>query len=117
CPERSDRSARARAPAGRSRWIEWARLSLLASKAEHEPGDKSGNPHQHREGVVIEIAGLDLHDVTSDIEDPCGHAVRTEPVDDIAIALLPEETPDPFRRTHEDEVVELVEVPFVEQEL
>ena len=78
---------------------------------------RPGDPDQHRKGVVIEVAGLDLHDVAGDIEHPRRDAVRAEAVDDVAVALLPEEVADPLRRTDEDEVIQLVEVPFVEQEL
>ena len=85
--------------------------------AEHEPGDQSGDPDQHRKRVVIEIAGLQLDHVAGDVEHPRRHAIGTEAVDDVAVADLPQEASEPFRRTHEDQVVEFVEIPFVEQEL
>src|SRR5205085_6329431 len=67
--------------------------------------------------VVIEIAGLDLHDVASDIQYPRRHPVGTKTVDQIAVADLPQEAADPFRRADKDQIVELVKIPFVEQEL
>src|ERR1700750_774117 len=66
---------------------------------------------------MIEIAGLNLDDVAGDVEHPRRYAVGTEAVDDGTVALLPELIADPFGRPHENQVVQLVEVPFVEQEL
>ena len=71
---------------------------------------------QHREGVVVDVAGLQPHDVARHVEHARGDAVGAEPVDDRAVAALPEQPADAERRPHEQEVVELVEVPLVEQE-
>src|SRR3569832_923734 len=84
---------------------------------EHEPGDDRRRADEHGEGVVIEVTALEPHDVARDIEHPRGDAVRAEAVDQPAVAALPERVAEPLRRTHENEVVEFVEVPFVEQEL
>src|ERR1700756_1920990 len=92
-------------------------VTISLASHEHEPGDQAGDADQHREGVVIEVAGLDLDDVAGDVEHPRRHAIGAEAVDDGAIALFPELIADPFRRPHEDQLVQLVEVPFVEQEL
>src|SRR3954470_23192726 len=35
----------------------------VASRRKHEPGHESRNADQHGESVVVEIAGLDAHDV------------------------------------------------------
>ena len=83
---------------------------------EHEPGDQRRRADQHGEGIVIEIAGLQPHHVAGDVEHARGHAVRPEAVDQPAVAALPEQAAEPQRRPHEDEVVDLVEVPLVEQE-
>src|ERR1700759_1332829 len=91
-------------------------VMALASRSEHEPGDQPGHTDQHRKRVVIEIAGLDLDDVACDVEHASRYAVRPEAVDHIAVAELPEEAADGFRRPHEDQIVQLVEIPFVEQE-
>src|SRR3984893_7967027 len=92
-------------------------VTISLASHEHEPGDQAGDADQHRKGVVVEVAGLDLDDVAGDVEHPRRHAVGTEAVDNGAVALLPELVADPFRRPHEDQVVQLVEIPFVEQEL
>src|ERR1700759_2949787 len=92
-------------------------VTISLASREHEPGDQAGDADQHREGIVIEVAGLDLDDVAGDVEHPRRHAVGTEAIDNGAVALLPELIADPFGRPHEDQVIELVEVPFVEQEL
>ena len=92
-------------------------------KAEHQrdspeqkPGDERRDADQHGEGVVIDVAGLQPHDVARHVDDARRDAVRPEAVDDAAVAALPEQPAEPEGRAHEDEVVELVEIPFVEQE-
>jgi hypothetical protein len=57
-----------------------------------------------------------LHDAIGHIDDARGDAIGADAIDDPAIATLPEQAAEPLRRAHEDQVVELVEVPFVEQE-
>src|SRR6201995_3048340 len=42
-------------------------VTISLASHEHEPGDETGDADQHRKGVVIEIAGLDPHDVTGDV--------------------------------------------------
>src|SRR5262245_9518905 len=88
----------------------------VAPRAEHEPGDQTCDADQHRKRVVIERAALQPHDIAGDVEHARRDAVRTEAVDDGAVALLPEEGAEPLRRTDEDDVVELVEVPLVQKE-
>src|SRR5215475_2588845 len=92
-------------------------VTISLASHEHEPGDQARDADQHREGVVIEIAGLNLDDVARDVEHAGRHTVGTEAVDDGAVTLLPELIADPFGRPHEDQIVQLVKVPFVEQEL
>src|SRR6185437_3260648 len=76
-------------------------VTISLASHEHEPGDEAGDADQHREGIVIEITGLDFHDIPRDIEHPRRHAVGTEAVDNGAVALLPELIADPFGRPHE----------------
>src|ERR1700742_738007 len=75
--------------------------TISPASHEHEPGDQACDADQHREGIVIEIAGLEPDHVARDIEHPRRHAVWAEAVDDGAVALLPELIADPFRRPHE----------------
>src|SRR5208282_1183490 len=82
---------------------------------EHEPGDESGDADQHGKGVVVEIAGLQPHDVAGHVEHARGNAVRTETVDDKTIAALPQQPAEPHDRANEEEVVDSVEVPGIEQ--
>ena len=84
--------------------------------AEHEPGDERRDADHHGEGVVVEIAGLQSHHVARDAQHPLRHAVGPEAVDQPAVAVLPQEAAEPHRRPDEDDVIELVEVPLVEQE-
>ena len=85
-------------------------------RREHEPGDKGRGPNQHGEGVVIQITGLQTHHVAGDVEHACRHAVRPKTVDQPAIAALPQQAAEPLRGPDEDQVIQLVEVPFIEQE-
>src|SRR5229473_368076 len=87
-----------------------------ALAAKHEPGDESRNADQHGERIMIHIAGLQAHDVAGDVKDPRRDAVGTEAVDQPAVAALPQQATKPQRRTYDDGVVDLVEVPLVEEE-
>src|SRR5665213_1505213 len=87
-----------------------------ASTRKHQPGDQQSDADQHREGVVVEVAGLQAHGALRDVEDAGRYAVRAKAVDQPAIALLPQEAAEPLGRANEDEVIELVEVPLVEKE-
>src|SRR5262245_60896153 len=88
----------------------------VAPAREHEPGDEQRRADQHGEGVVVEVAGLQPHGIAGDVEDARRDAVRPEAVDQPAVAAAPQQAAEPDGGTHEEEVVELVEVPLVEQE-
>ena len=47
-----------------------------------EIGHERGDADQHGESVVIDVARLQFHDTTGDIDDAGRDAVGTEPVDD-----------------------------------
>ena len=66
--------------------------------------------------ITVDEAGLQLHDAIGGVDDAGGNAVRPEAVDQPAIALLPQEAAEPLGRAHEDQVVQFVEVPLVQQE-
>src|SRR5215467_3999348 len=80
-----------------------------------EPSDEGRNTDQHGKRVVVHIAGLQTHDVASDVQHARRHAVGTESVDQPAVATFPQQATAPQRRPHDEEVVELVEIPLVEQ--
>src|SRR3569623_1030803 len=69
---------------------------------EHEPGDDRRRADQHGEGVVIEVAALEAHDVARDVEDARGDAGGAEAVDQPAVAALPQRAAEPLGRAHED---------------
>src|ERR1700761_1432343 len=73
-------------------------VTISMASQEHEPRDQPGDADQHGEGIVIEVAGLDAHDVAGDVEHPRRDTIRAEAVDDGTVALLPELIADPFRR-------------------
>ena len=83
---------------------------------KRHPGEQGSNPQHHREGVCKDVAGLrPTRESGQERNDPHGHPVQRA-VDDLAIALLPQEAAQPLRGAHEDHVVKLVKVPFVQQE-
>src|SRR5262249_16082694 len=88
----------------------------LVTAPEHEPGHRGGDADQHREGIVIEIAGLQPHDVAGHVDHPRRHAVGAETVDQPTVPVAPEHVAEPERWPHENEIVKLIEVPLVEQE-
>ena len=80
------------------------------------PADEGGDADQHDEGVVVDVAGLEADHAAGHVEHAGGDPVRAHAVDDAAVALLPEELPKPLAGRTKIAVVELVEVPLVEQE-
>src|SRR6185369_16933991 len=83
----------------------------------HHPADPHHQTDEHDQRIAIEISRLDpLRDARALRHHP-GGAVGAEPVDDADIALLPQHPAEPEGRADEEEVVELVEVPLVEDEL
>src|SRR4029079_9740764 len=87
------------------------------SAPEHEPCHEGGDTNQHGEGIMEEIAGLQPDHSLGDIDDARRDAVRTETVDQPAVAARPQEAAEPLGPIDEDEVIKLVEIPLVEQEL
>src|SRR5258706_16128384 len=65
---------------------------------------------------MVDVTGLELYRAFGDVKHARGDAVRTEPIDNPAIADFPQEAPDTLSRPHEEEIVQLVEVPFVVEE-
>src|SRR5499433_4254629 len=89
----------------------------VASAREHEPGDERRRSDHHREGVVVEVAGLQAHHIAGDVDHARRHAVRPEAVDQPAVTAAPQQAAEPDGGPHEQEIVQLVEVPLVEEEL
>src|SRR5262249_2706943 len=80
------------------------------------PGDQRDDADQHGKGVVIDVAGLQPAGLARQLAGGGGDPVGPEPIDDHAVTALPEAVAQGKGRAHEQPVVELVEVPFVEQE-
>lgn len=79
-------------------------------------GEEAGQAEQHHEGVEIDIAGLEAAQTAREFPRQPGHAVGPAAVDDLHVADLPEQVADRPGAAHEDEVVDLVEVPLVIEE-
>jgi len=63
---------------------------------DHEIGDESGDPDQHREGVVVEIAALQPHHPARHIDDARRDAVGPKPVDQAPVASFHRKRPMAF---------------------
>src|SRR5689334_3870582 len=85
------------------------------SQCEQHVRDQRRDADQHGKGIVVEVARLQLHHAVGHIHHAGGDAIRAEAVDEPAVALLPEEAAEPLRRADEENVVDLVEVPLVEE--
>src|SRR5437763_1219029 len=89
---------------------------MSPSERDDVPGDQRDDADHHGEGVVVDVAGLQLAgapgEIHSDLRDPVG----AESVDDLPVAAFPKNAAQRLRRIDEDRIVELVEVPLVEDE-
>src|SRR4051812_8863800 len=65
---------------------------------------------------MIDVTGLELDRAARRIQHPGGNPIRAQAVDHRAVAALPQEAADPERRAHKQEVIQLVEIPFVVEE-
>ena len=74
----------------------------MAPRRKHEPGDEGRGADQHCEGVVVQITRLQPHNVARDIENPRLYAVWPEPIDQPAIAALPQQAAKPLGGLNEN---------------
>src|SRR5512132_4387999 len=93
-----------------------ANVGASTGHAEQVPGDEDQHADQHGEGVEKNVSGLQPHRSSGDPHGGGGDAVGPDPVDQRPVPTLPQAAPESERRPHEDGVVELVEVPLVQQE-
>src|SRR5690625_3368792 len=93
-------------------------ISLTSSRPpiEHEPGDEDRHADQHHEGVVEDVSRLRApREPVQPRQNPKRDTVD-DAVDHAAIAAMPEETPDGLGAADEKHIIQLVKIPFVEQE-
>src|SRR5690625_4334693 len=103
---------------GRNVMTERMLISLTSSRPpiEHEPGDEDRYADQHHEGVVEDVSRMrPPGEPVEPGQNPKRDAVD-DAIDRAAIAALPEELADRLGAPHEKHVVELVKIPFVQQE-
>src|SRR5258708_6393618 len=95
------------------------KLLLMAGpspdRLEEEPRHHDDRADEDGEGVVVDVAALQAPGAHGEIDRPCRDAVGTETVDDGAVALFPQPTPEREGRADEEPVVEFVEIPLVEE--
>ncbi len=85
------------------------------SRDDH-PGEQHRDADQHDEGVSVEVSRLQLHDAAGDVLHAMAEALDDGLVDQPVVKALPQRVAEPEGGPDEDDVVELVEVPFVEEE-
>src|SRR5579883_2723129 len=118
----SPRKTRMKATPASGRKVTRERRGQFSMKArsgdlpQEIPGDEGDDADQHDEGVVVEIAGLQPCGPNGDLDRGSRQPVGPEPIDDGAVALLPEIESQRHCRAHEEQIVELVEIPLVEEE-
>src|SRR6202521_2756006 len=95
---------------------QWITAAFLRSPREQVPGHDRDEPDHHREGIVIEVAGLQSARLPRQAAGHRGNPVRTEPVDDGTVAGFPQPFAEHKSSSHERPIIQLVEVPFVQQE-
>src|SRR6185437_1541534 len=83
---------------------------------EEVPRHHDDGADQDGERVVVDIAGLQAAGAHRQTDGQRRHAIRAEAVDGGAVALLPQAAADREGRAHEEPVVKLVKIPFVEEE-
>src|SRR5579863_2354991 len=84
---------------------------------EHEiPRHDRHDTDQHRKRIVIEISGLQPARQHRQPACPSGDAVGAEPIDNRAIAFLPQAEAQGEGGPYEKHVVEFVEIPLIEKE-
>src|SRR5579871_6318858 len=67
---------------------------------EEIPADQQDNADQHGEGIVIDVARLEAPGTAREDARDGRDPVRPEPVDDGAVAALPQAISDRLRRAH-----------------
>src|SRR5690242_14931308 len=98
--------------------VRMGKFSIAASEdlPEKIPGDEQHHADQHDEGIVVEISGLQQARADREPRRRGGEPVGTEPIDHGPVTLLPELEAERHGWPDEEPVVELVEIPFVEEE-
>src|SRR5690554_2104711 len=90
--------------------------TALSRPGEEVERDEGGDADQDGKGVMIHVAGLERAGAARQVLGRGGDAVGADAVDQRAVAALPQAAAQHHRRLDEHPVVELVEVPLVENE-
>src|SRR5690606_13641662 len=85
----------------------------VSRSAEPQPGDQGDQADDHRQGIVIEVAGLHPAQHHGERAHGARGAVHQRAVDELHVAHLPEEAAEPPAAAREHGVVDLVEVELV----
>src|SRR6516162_4514513 len=95
---------------------QWLTKVSLRSTREQVPGDDRYEADHHRKRVVIEIPGLQSARLACQVACYCRDPVRAEPINDRPVAGLPQPVAERQSGPHKHPIIELVEIPSVQQE-
>src|SRR5580700_308625 len=87
---------------------------MARSLRDQVPGDQRDDADQHGKGIVIDVAGLQPARLARQLARRGSDAVGAQPVDDRAVAGLPQIVAKAEGAADEQPVVKLIEIPFVE---
>ena len=93
------------------------RFVMSVRAPHHHPDQQAHDAKNHGKGVVEQIARLHAGRRAGQPWDNTHGDAVDGAVDNLAVTLFPEHVAQPERRANEDKVVDLVEIPLVEQEL
>ena len=65
---------------------------------------------------MIEKSGVHTDHIARDIKHTGGDPIRSKPVNEPPVPLLPEEAAKPLGRADKQEVIKLIKLPFIEHE-
>src|SRR5215831_16049571 len=88
----------------------------VASAREHEPGDERRRSDHHREGVMVEVAGLQAHHIAGDVDHARRHAIWPEAVSQLVVNAAAHHAEHAPRRRRDLEDTDLVRVTLVDPE-
>src|SRR5947209_1398165 len=95
---------------------QWLTAMFRRSAREQVPRHQRDEANHHREGIVVQISGLEAAGLVCEVAGYRGDAVGAEAVDHCAVAGFPQTLAEHESGADEHPVIELIEIPFVQQE-
>src|SRR6516165_780192 len=100
----------------RDRSGQWLTTNALRSMREQIPRHERGQSDHHRKSIMVHIASLQPAGLPRQIAGHRSEAIRAKPVDQRAVTRFPQPVAEHHRRADKQQIIEFVEIPFVEDE-